>query len=121
METKMAYVWTPDPPQQGYPTNYPQQYPQPIILQAPPGMSRGSPSKPGKLSAKKIAKIAKDWNDLLKSVEEAKSKDKKEDKKKKDGLNWVELSLCLIVASIPIAVVEFGFIIAIARVIPILK
>lgn len=102
----MAYVYIPDP-QYNYPQGpqypqYPQQPPQtPIYIPNPP---HGKKDK--KPSLKQLFRAKMQIEELMKNVEEHNKKNKKEDKKKRDGLNWIELSLLLIFISVPLASME---------------
>jgi hypothetical protein len=105
----MAYqtIWTPDPmppqqPQGPYP-------PQTIYYPTPPISPISKPPKPGKgLSVKRMRKISDDWLKILSEVEDTKNKGKKPDAKKRDGLNWIELSLLLVFISPLVALAEVG-------------
>jgi hypothetical protein len=104
----MPYVYVPDPqPPQSGPQYYPQQQPV-VFVPTPPISPISKPPKPGKgLSYKRMKKISDDWVKMLSDIDEAKKKGKP-DAKKKEGLNWMELSLLLIFVSMPIACIEVG-------------
>jgi hypothetical protein len=111
------YIWTPDPmpPQSQGPYQPIQQV---YVPAAPPLPPNHKTPKPGKgLSYKRAKKISDDWLKILSEVEEAKKKGKP-DQKKKEGLNWVELSLMLIFVSIPIACIELGMAYMLIHLIP---
>lgn len=106
----MAYqtIWTPDqmPPQQQGPYQ-----PQVVYYPTPP-LPPNAPNpvkKGGKgLSVKRVRAIADEWNKVLSEIEDAKKKGKPDTAKKREGLNWVELSLVLMFVSPLIAGLELG-------------
>lgn len=95
----MPFVYVPDAaaPQAPY-----QHYPP--FMPAPPQQPLTKKAK--KISLKQMYKAKTEIEEMMRAVEESAKKNKKEDKKKRDGLNWIELSLLLIFISLPIAVVE---------------
>ena len=110
----MPYVYVPDvqPPQQQYPGPYP------VFMPTPPVSPISKQPKPGKgLSYKRAKKISDDWLKILSEIDEAKKKGKP-DSKKKDGLNWIELSLLLTFISIPIACIEIGVAVMLVHLLP---
>lgn len=107
----MAWIYTPDPmPPQQQPG-----YQHPMFFQQP---QQPTTKKAKKASLKQLFRAKMQIEEMMKNVEEYNKKNKKEDKKKKDGLNWIELSLCLIVCSLPIAAIELVAIFSLAKVIP---
>lgn len=111
----MAYIYVPDPqpPQQA-------PYQQPIYVTTPPmpPNTKVTPKVGKGLSYKRAKKISDEWLKVLSEVEEAKKKGKT-DKGKREGLNWVELSLLLVFISIPIASIEVIAAVMIAKMLPI--
>src|SRR5258707_11223296 len=97
-----------------YPMAQQPQQPQVIILPPmgpaypplPPVPVTGKGMKNGRpLSAKRIAKIAKSWNDLLEEAKKTGGGDKKDDKKMKDHkFSWWDMTMLLCVFSLPVAV-----------------
>lgn len=109
----MAWQYTPDPPP-FQPWGGQQQ---PIYI--PPAPPAKTGKKANKASLKQMFKARQELDSFIEALEKAAKEKKKDDKpKKKDGLNWVELTLCLVMCSIPIASVELIAIYAIAKVIP---
>lgn len=107
----MAYIYVPDPPSPQ--TSY--QPPSPIYLPPPAPPTK----KAKKASLKQMFKARQEIDNFIEALSKAEKEKKKDDKpKKKDGLNWVELTLCLVMLSIPIASVELIAIYTIAKVIP---
>jgi len=98
------YPFGPYGPQQAPQVVYVPIQPQPNNYPPMPPTTNVKPPKAKTLSAKRIAKIAKSWNDLL---EEAKKtgggdKDSKKDKKLKDHtFNWWDMTMLLCVFSLP--------------------
>lgn len=109
----MAYVYVPDPvaPQPG-------PY-QPIYVPTPPTPTQQKTPKIGKqLSYKRAKKISDDWLKILDEIEQAKKGKGGDSKKKREGLNWIELSLLLIFVSIPVASLELIAAVMIAKMLP---
>lgn len=108
------YVYVPDP----MPPQQPGPYQQPIYIPTPPISPISKTPKPGKgLSYKRMKKISDDWVKMLSEIDEAKQKGKPS--KKREGLNWIELSLLLIFISIPLACIEVGAAIMMVHLLPI--
>lgn len=82
------------------------QQPQVIYMPQPPATALNFPKKGRKASLKQMFKAQQEIEQLIKAVQESKNKDKKDDKKKREGLNWVEMSLALVFISLPIAACE---------------
>lgn len=112
----MAWNYTPDP----VPPQFGQQFGQPQIVYVPqpvppvvPGGKKGK-----KASLKSMFKARQEIDELIKAVEEAKKKDKKEEPKKRSGLTWIELTLLLVFVSIPIASIELIAAVMLAKMLP---
>ncbi len=119
----MAYqtIWTPDPmpPQQQGP--YSQPNPQFVYVPTPPlPPNAPNPSKKGSkgLSVKRVRAIAEDWPKILEEIEQAKKgKHHGGESKKRQGLNWVELTLFLVFVSPIVAALEVGMAIMVVHLI----